>query len=431
MADAPDRVGDIATRSTAPFLRKGSCFRPYYQTVEYCTEAPTHYHLVTMLSLLGATVGRNVVLPHGAWEVYPLTASLLIGPSGVGKGEAMAVGQRVLRELRPGLSWVGDEATPRGIVMALMRDRDGTLREDGQANEVAIWAGEMATLVRKELHLGGLLPVVTKLLEQPPEYTWSLAQDLQRGEVAVVRRPATTLVAGSTIEWMRSAMPSQLFEGGFFRRCLMVVGSAKERILPDPRHLTSDRVAAIAAAFREALGDFIAPPQPLRADMTKSRALWDSYYRNHHRKAPDEARLIGHHNAWPQHLKRTALCFALSCGRLEILPEDFRLAADFLEELQPHTQQVLMDSFDPTSSLEQLDALERWFRQKRRTRALKQEVHRDLRLSWRDFENLLETASRMGMIDVHGAALVYRKNWRSRDLSGEAAPRRQDFGRTH
>src|SRR5215831_13445369 len=100
-------------------------FKSYRDLVEPCTEAPSPYHWVTFLTMVGLLLGRNVFI-RSPFPLYPNFYSLLIGPTGWNrKSTALTFGDKViLRRIANNIIYVTGALSSEGIYEELSK-QDG------------------------------------------------------------------------------------------------------------------------------------------------------------------------------------------------------------------------------------------------------------------------------------------------------------------
>lgn len=336
----------------AGFYRDGSAFRLYMDTVAGVTEAPERFHLATALTVMGTLLGRRFYFPWGKHQVYPINPAILVGPSGIGKGEALGIGKAVIRAARTVLDEEGqdavsiwlmeDEATPQAITKALTLDPvHRSPLAAGDTPEIAIIAGEMATFLNKSAERDNMVPVLTKLLEQDESYARDLVKDMTDRNRIAVTDPTVNFLAGTTIDWMRKLMPNEMFSGGFFRRCQLVVEKEKGAHLAVPKLLDkkaikelSDGIIKIIPGIRNSLRREI--------DFSPSVKWWTAFKVRHDSAGPDDPRIVGHYHSFPQHVQKMALVFAVARGSKVVEPSDCRHAEAWVQSLIPDITAVLL-----------------------------------------------------------------------------------------
>jgi len=391
------------------FYREGSIFVDYLERIEGVTEAPLRYHLGTMLAVLGAVLGRKAVLRVGPHRLYTITPLILVGPSGIGKGEAIGVGRRLLKtckahvrenKMLPGMWIIQDEATPSALIKAFTVNPQGEMLKDTDPAEVAIIAGEMATFMSKTGEKEGMVAIVTKLLEQDDSYTRTLVKDMKEGQTQSIKDPTLSFIAGTTVDWMRKLMPSEMFAGGFFRRCIMVLEHHKGESLDWPVPLIDKDINNLAARWKRKL--FTEGPfhdnhnkSSVVFDIENAKPYWKAWKQRHDKNAPGDPRIIGHYHSMPQHVLRSACSFAAAQGRLVITPDDLRDGEAWVESLMPDLQEILL-SGEVHGFPDQCQLIERLLI--RKPRMGYKELWNEIRVPKQQFDAVLEWAKNTDLI---------------------------------
>jgi hypothetical protein len=340
------------------FHREGSVLRGYLDEVLPTSEAPLNFHALTALSVLGAFIGRRAIMRYGSHSIYPISPTILVGPSGIGKSEAMGLGKKLLRHLNPNAFIIQDEATPQALVLAfgfkMLPPGEAAVagsalakRDPGERQEVALIAGEMSTMFKKSGETEGMLQVVTRLLEQDDDYARSLVKDFTKGHIQILDKPTLSFQAGTTVQWMRELMPSQMFSGGFIRRCLVGKASTKRKSIPIPRSIDDEIYLAMALDWQQGLSKFSTVDAEIHGvEMTwePSEKWWVSWKKDHDSRQPEDERMAGHHNSMPYVVMRTAMVFAAAQNRLHVIPQDFNDAVEFVTELRADAMGLLLES---------------------------------------------------------------------------------------
>lgn len=203
------------------------------------TDAPTKYHRYCAASLMGTLLGRRVWLQHGHRRLFPHTWVCLIGPSGVKKTTSLGIAEDLIAEVNPGamlpakFSWekLFSEiaTTPAGILV--YGELHSFLTPLGRDFNAEAKSG-LADLWDSPAHRG----YATK----------------GGGDKIIVKYPALSILAGTTLSWFIETAKSRDIEGGFFARMLFVVVKGSDVA---PMILPPARDPAKAAALTTALQD--------------------------------------------------------------------------------------------------------------------------------------------------------------------------------
>jgi len=194
-----------------------------FLTLGKFTEIPYSYLTAIGLSGISHLLKRNVIFKVGKMQVTPNLSVMLIGLAGVGKGQAMTLGQKYfLKPFSPERQVRG--ATSEGIAQHFY-DVHRTLGEDPACGYLIY--GELASGVGKKDYQQGLIPTLTDILSDEDSYSHATRHD-----PIIIPRPTLVVQAGSTPQWFHR-LPQDAIEGGFLPRFLIV--SEDEGRPPIPR----------------------------------------------------------------------------------------------------------------------------------------------------------------------------------------------------
>lgn len=275
---------------------------------------PWSFLLFGSLSVLGAAVGRKCWFLDDYRKLWPMLNLLLIGPSGIGKSSAIELNQSLLTQLdakdRP--QFIIGSATPE------------KLHEDLVIQPHAIvYASELANFFNRQKYMEGMIPYVTELLDCRP-----IERRTKSGNILHISAPETTIVGGSTPEWLQEALPDTAVGGGFLPRFMVVKEDARRQRVPDARGALSKNEWKKALEIRdEAYAEFkhiiAAAAGPVEFADFGVRDTYSSWYLSHaapnNHLAPFAARA-------PEMVKRMAMIIALSSFRSNISEADLKAA---------------------------------------------------------------------------------------------------------
>lgn len=172
------------------------------------SEMPISFQVGCALAVTGALLRRNVWIDQVLWKVYPNTSILLVGPSGIGKDVSISSAFDIIHTLAPDL-YVG------GKTMEVIVEKLSSLPAPACA---VILAPELTAFLGGKDYQKSMVQELTDILSTGKQVDVSLRSTGTR----IIRQPTITMMAGSTAEWLHSAMPSGSLEGGFFPRFLIL-----------------------------------------------------------------------------------------------------------------------------------------------------------------------------------------------------------------
>jgi hypothetical protein len=325
------------------FVPKTGWIRDY---IEYTrkTEPPTVFHFFVSAVVIGATLGRRVFFDKGAYQVFPNLCVMLLAPSGrCRKTSAANLGAGFF--MKSGGNLLADKTTPESFV--------DTLKMGAQA---LIYAPELAVFLGKQKYNEGMVPLLTALFDCPEEWRSST---IGRGET-VLQKVALSALMCSTVDWLQSSVPPDVFGGGFMSRFLFVVQEYTDRCFPKPPPLNQE--------IKKELTKRLTKIRMMKGEIKFSPEA-DAWYDAWYRKSRDlsrgaEKQFSGYYERKPDHMLRIAMILRVSESEtvedLLLRPEDLQRALrilNWLEEWLPGAFDQLASSSvgeDQTRILRQL-----------------------------------------------------------------------------
>lgn len=178
------------------------------------SEADPVYHLWVGVSVIAATLGRNVCIRMGHTTILPNQFIVLVGRSGNRKSSAIRIGEDLLREAGTGGYIFNSECTKRGIAAALKR------------NGTALLIGTDHTeFLSKEYYDTALVPFLTSLYE---------GRMTRRGSEP--KSVSFNFLADVTFQWLREQAHPAFLSPDFMSRFILAVANRHRYIFkPSPR----------------------------------------------------------------------------------------------------------------------------------------------------------------------------------------------------
>ena len=185
-------------------------------------EAPTQFHLGSILTLCAAGMKRCPLLEWGARPLYPNLYTLLIGPSGSRKGSAIDKALSVAKlpfelEVLPG------DGTYQGYHAALAAVESRT----GAATGIIV-APEFTTFMREDQHKGGLVDNLTDWYDGA-----DTGRALKSGMIPL-NNVCLSLLGGTNRAWLRK-LPADVASGGWAPRHLIFEGHGRRHRRWNPK----------------------------------------------------------------------------------------------------------------------------------------------------------------------------------------------------
>ena len=184
------------------------------------SESPTIYHRWSIISAIGALLGRQVWIPFGHQLIYPNQYILLMGTAGTRKSSALDIAKTILKE--SGYDRLAPSKTSKERLLVEMQQQIFDLDQDLEAlvlespNEIYVCKGEFIDF----LGIGdtGFMNLLTDLWDNLPEYD---NPKITRKSVKVYK-PTISILGGATPQSIALAIPPEQLEMGFTSRILFI-----------------------------------------------------------------------------------------------------------------------------------------------------------------------------------------------------------------
>lgn len=209
----------------------------------YCedTEVPGVFALWAGISAISATLGRDCFVSQGHFVVYPNTYIVLVaGSAKCRKSTAINIASRFIESVSPKIKTLSQKMTPEALIGTLsgtLGGEEGSTIITAHAEGIAV-VDEMATMIDANAFKSGMIPILTKLYD---------CEDFQyetRGRgLEEVSNPCLSILAGSTLHWIKEAIPQVAIGGGFTSRVVFVYRDTVEKYIPWPtKNDTNDKL---------------------------------------------------------------------------------------------------------------------------------------------------------------------------------------------
>lgn len=269
-------------------------------------EAPEPYHVWTIMTCIGAAVGRKVFLHRGFYKIYPgQTMVILVGGSAVvRKSTACRIGMALLKEADV-VEILSGKASPEAFLDSLQlgTGADPSGKVGPRDSHVLVFAPELSSFLSKQAYTEALLPILTDLSDAPDIWNFKTRG---KGDV-VLRNVCLGFLGASTPDWLAEAIPQNAFGGGFMSRIVFVYQGSTTRRNPMPMKedfetsLETEIIAELKHIATYRGGSVMSP-----AAEAYFRDWYDTYM-----KTPLAAQ-DGYFGRRADHMLRTALIIAIS-----------------------------------------------------------------------------------------------------------------------
>jgi hypothetical protein len=287
--------------------------KPCNPVMDFCklckqTEISELFAVWGGLSMVSATLGRSVWLDMGVFTVYPNLYVVLVAGSGAHRKSTVINLAESLIVVDPPVNFISTDLTPEALFKAMKRGERRIELPQGQVlrAEGTVVADELAIFLNKKSYERGIAPVLIRMFDCKSEMTKETIKDGKEKLTNV----CLSILAGSTADLLRDAVPLDAVGSGLTSRMLFVYTDELPTPVPRPRLTPEDleRKASITKALQQ-IRRLEGP-----ADLTPG--AWDLYERSYieHRKHPFVASpiLSGYASRWHYHVLAISMIISAS-----------------------------------------------------------------------------------------------------------------------
>lgn len=182
------------------------------------------------ISFVAAALERKVWVRTMGSDLYPNLYTFLVGPPGVGKGVAIAAGERIIREV-PDLKVGPTDMTAAALIDALNESHRHVilLHEPNpfvEFNSMMVISRELGVLI--PAWDGALMNNLTDI------YDGCTIEQKRRGKDLMIKidRPQLNLLGACTPSYLNETMPQGAWDQGFISRSIMVYSGDRRALDP-------------------------------------------------------------------------------------------------------------------------------------------------------------------------------------------------------
>lgn len=273
---------------------------------DFCSglEVPPSYNLFCSLSALSSMLGGRVWTFKGDYiKIYPNLYIVLVGGPGLGKTTAMELSEKLLRHFKIPTS--AESVTREKLIMDI--DANKTILDflpadarDREVSPYTVFASELSEF----LGAGGvgMISFLTTIFSRDVFEV----RTKNKGST-FIKRPYLNLIAGTTPDWITTYLKDDIISGGFSRRCLFILETARFGSNPLPKITPAmqaawERCVARGDSIRKLSGEFKMSPE--------AEAFWITWYPT--RFAKPDPNLVGYYETKDIQLLKVAMLLAVS-----------------------------------------------------------------------------------------------------------------------
>lgn len=317
-------------------------FLSAYLTYVADTEVPTNFHRWSMLTSLGAFLGRQFYFSHGEFDINPNMYTMLIGSPGTRKSTAIKLVKKLIMEAGYD-SIAADKTSKEKFLLDLSGDTTNEPSSyEGKAEhfiETNLWGPEdddvslpdrECFIMADELNdfMGNGNIEFISLLGSLWDYSGTYRSRIKSGKSISIKNPTINILAGNTPTGFSLAFPSEILGQGFFSRILLIYGEPNGRKITFPTRQDPDSTRAIIDYLR-LIKSKILGPAVLSKDASE---LLDTIYKTDSRV--DDIRFESYSNRRFTHLIKLSLICAASRISTEVIARDVIYANTILKHAE-------------------------------------------------------------------------------------------------
>ncbi len=301
------------------------------------TEVPSTFALWSGMSMVSAALGRNCFIDFGFYTIYPNTYIVLVAKSArCRKSSSIMMALSFIQKVKPKIKILAQKMTPEALISALsgINAKDShTIAMDAVG---IIVIDELSTFVDRNAFKSGMIATLTKLYDCT-DYEY---ETKSRGK-EIIHNPCLSIHGGSTLQWIKEAIPSVAIEGGFTSRVVFVYLEERERDVSWPSMTAENQKRGIEIAHDM---DEVAKMRGGFALTNDARGIYDAEYAffNKNSSLFDIPALSGY--AGRRHTNLLKVCMIVSASRRDsriVKEEDIGTAIQALAAIEKDMPNVL------------------------------------------------------------------------------------------
>lgn len=261
-------------------------------------EAPTPFHFFNILTVLGASLRRNIWIDQGYYQIFPALQTIIVGPSQKVKKSTAASYAVAIGEDSNRINRLMDEGTQEALKSELAE----LYEKEKQACGI-IYSSELATLLGEKDYNRDLVQTFTDLFDS----RLSMRRRTRSQGDVLIRNIAVSFLGCSNERWLRTSIPVSAFEGGFMARVLLIWCGGTDRYSPRPKPPTD--------GAREKLVQFLMRTAFVKGEAVLSASaeeFYVSHYRHMKDNWPEDERLNPFWERYPDHMLRLGMLLSVS-----------------------------------------------------------------------------------------------------------------------
>ena len=188
------------------------------------TEIPPLFAFWCGLAGVSICLGRRVWLDIGLFKAFPNMYVVLAAGSGqCRKSTAIGAIETIAANVEPPFHFVSEKLTNEGLIDYMYKIRAQRPEDEGDKtapyySEAYAMVDELSTFLDKRSYESGLAGSLIKMYDCRPRFEY---RTKTKG-VAFIQNPCLGLLGGSTLDWIRNAIPTDAIGSGLTSRIIYI-----------------------------------------------------------------------------------------------------------------------------------------------------------------------------------------------------------------
>ncbi len=211
-----------------------------YIILNSATEIPPAFTAWCSLSAISCALGRRIWIDMGAFRIYPNMFIVLIAGSGqMRKSTAVNVTRDILEALSPVPNLIAQKLTAEALIDAMKRlpPAVGKILVGSGAEPIGqgmVITDELTNFLNRGTNDGGMVPMLIEFYDCRKRFTYQT-----RGKgMEVLRDTSLGMLAATTPEELRKAIPEEVIGSGLASRILFVYETTPAKPIAFPTYTT-------------------------------------------------------------------------------------------------------------------------------------------------------------------------------------------------
>lgn len=197
------------------------------------TEVPESFANWTAISCVSSCLERNCYVDQGHFTVYPnLYVVLTAGSARCRKSSSITIAEKILRKVMPDIRILSQKTSPESFIRELggsVSERiEGASFVSNTSSGIVI-ADELSTFIDRRAFDSGMIAVLTKLYDCCDFDYRTISRGLDE-----IKNPCLSILGGSTLHWIKEAIPPVAIGGGFTARIVFIHQERRRKNIPWP-----------------------------------------------------------------------------------------------------------------------------------------------------------------------------------------------------